>query len=59
LGRTGGGLLVFVYYDPPVRLINEIAKLGNGFVVAGYYDLLSGTDSIPGHLNWRNEVLDR
>jgi hypothetical protein len=59
IGRTGGGLLVFVYYDAPVQVINEIAKVGNGFVVAGHYDLLTATDSIPTHLNWRNEILDR
>jgi len=59
IGRTGGGLLVFVYYDTPVQAINEIAKVGNGFVVAGHYDLLTATDSIPKHLNWRSEVLNR
>jgi len=59
IGRTGGGLLVFVYYETPVQVINEIAKVGNGFVVAGHYDLLTATDSIPTHLNWRSEVLDR
>jgi hypothetical protein len=59
IGRTGGGLLVFVYYDTPVQIIDEIAKVGNGFVVAGHYDLLTATDSIPTHLNWRNEIPDR
>lgn len=59
IGSTGSGLLVFVYYDAPVQVINEIARVGNGLVVAGHYDLLNATDSIPTHLNWRGEVLDR
>lgn len=59
IGPTGCGLLVFVYYDPPRQVVNDIAKVGNGFVVAGHYDLLTETDSIPAHLNWRREILDR
>jgi hypothetical protein len=59
IGQTGGGLLVFVYYDPPARIVNEIANVGDGFVVSGHYDLLTGTDTIQTHLNWRNEVLER
>jgi hypothetical protein len=59
IGQSGGGLLVLVYYDTPVNVISEIAKVGNGFVVAGHYDLLTATHSIPTHLNWRGELLDR
>jgi hypothetical protein len=59
IGETGGGLLVFVYYDPPMRIVDEIAQVGNGVVVSGHYDLLTQTDSIPTHLNWRHEILAR
>jgi hypothetical protein len=59
IGPTGVGLLVFVYYDPPERIVDEIAQVRNHAIVSGHYDLLSGTDSIPTHLNWRQQVLER
>jgi hypothetical protein len=59
IGRTGGGLLLFVSNDLPARIVDEIRGLSGGGVCAGHYDLLTGKDSIAGTLGWRDEILGK
>jgi len=47
LGNNGMGVLVFEYRAPPIQVVNEIVKLGQGFlggaqVIASVYDKATG-----------------
>jgi hypothetical protein len=47
LGNNGMGVLVFEYRAPPIQVVNEIARMGQGFaggaqVVASVYDQATG-----------------
>jgi hypothetical protein len=59
IGRTGGGLLIFVCHDPTARAVEEMKKAAEGAVVSGHYDILTDSDSIPNNLGWRDEILSK
>src|SRR5687768_17472999 len=62
VGRTGAGVLLFVYQSPPpVTTVEEIQKIGaggagNGQVIAGAHDLHTGRHWLSNHLNWEQEI---
>lgn len=61
LGRTGAGVLLFVYRQAPASEVDQIVNLGRGRlgygqVVAGAYDLMSNRYWLPDHMGWDHEL---
>jgi hypothetical protein len=56
-GRTGAGVLLFVYQTAPsITTVEEIQKLGNSQLTAGAHDLHSGKHWLSNILNWEQEI---
>lgn len=55
IGRTGAGLLIFIYDQPTAMTIEEIRDI-SGQVVCGAIDAFTGKEWVPDYLGWRAEI---
>lgn len=64
IGRSGAGVLLFVYHSPPaITTIEEIQKIGsggagNGQVIAGAHDLKTGRHWLSNHMGWEQTIYE-
>jgi len=63
LGRTGAGVLLFIYFQPTAQVLDEVIQLGKGIlgygqVVAGVYDPSSNKYWMSDHMGWPAEIFN-